>query len=75
MTTKCRNGLLVLAGLGLAFLSGCQSWPMDAGITLPTPYYLKHSPQYFPPSPPYPLPRELNGLEEAQRKANDEQQR
>ncbi len=75
MRTKCRNGLLLLAGLSLAWLSGCQNWPMDAGITLPAPGYLKHPPQYFPPSPPYPLPKELNSLEEAQRKVNDEQQR
>ena len=73
MKKNCRNGLLVLAGLSLAFLSGCQSWPMDAGITLPSPYYLRHSPEYFPPSPPYPLPKELNSNEEAQKRFNDNQ--
>ena len=40
------------------FMSGCQTYVMEAGLTLPTPHYLRHSPQYFPPSPPYPLPRE-----------------
>ncbi len=74
MKTNCRSGLLVLAGLGLAMLSGCQNWPMDAGITLPSPWYLKHSPEYFPPSPGYPLSKELGSLEEAQKKVNDNQQ-
>lgn len=74
MTINCRIGVLALAGLGLAFVSGCQNWPMDAGITLPSPWYLKHPPQYFPPSPAYPLENETNGLAEAQKKANEEQQ-
>jgi hypothetical protein len=50
---------LVLAGAGLALttLSGCQTW--FGGMTLPSPRYLQHPPQYFAPSPPYPLVREL----------------
>jgi hypothetical protein len=54
---------LVLAGAGLALtaLSGCQTWM--AGMTLPSPRYLQHPPQYFAPSPPYPLPRELAAQE------------
>jgi hypothetical protein len=48
---------LAALGLGLGTLSGCQTWV--AGMTLPSPHYLEHPPQYFPPSPPYPLPREL----------------
>ena len=32
-------------------------------MTLPSPHYLEHPPQYFPPSPPYPLPRELASQE------------
>jgi hypothetical protein len=28
-------------------------------MTLPTPRYLEHPPQYFPPSPMFPLSREL----------------
>ena len=43
----------------LALLTGCQGWIPEAGLTLPSPHYLRHAPQYFPPSPPYPLPREL----------------
>jgi len=54
-----------LAGLGLSLvlagLSGCQTWV--AGTTLPSPNYLKHPPQYFPPSPPFPLTRELASME------------
>jgi hypothetical protein len=73
MKRNCRS-LFVLAGLGLAMLSGCQNWPMEAGITLPSPWYLKHSPEYFPPSPSYPLNNELKSLEEAQKKVNDNQQ-
>jgi hypothetical protein len=34
-----------------------------AGMTLPSGYYLKHPPQYFPPSPPFPVPRELASQE------------
>src|SRR6516225_4362722 len=50
-------GCVAALGLGLGALSGCQTWV--AGMTLPSPHYLEHPPQYFPPSPPYPLPREL----------------
>lgn len=73
MRTHCRMGLLGLTCAGLALFSGCQTWPMDAGITLPSPYYLKHPPEYFPPSPSYPLQKELDSLEEAQKKANENQ--
>jgi hypothetical protein len=44
-------------GLTVALLSGCQTW--TSGMTLPSPHYLDHPPQYFPPSPPFPLPNEL----------------
>jgi hypothetical protein len=67
------SGLLLLAGLGLILVSGCQTWIPEAGITVPSPYYLKHPPQYFPPSDPFPLQKELRSLEEAQKKAMDEQ--
>jgi hypothetical protein len=71
MKTTRRNRWLVLAGLGLALLSGCQTWVPEAGITVPSPHYLRHSPQYFPPSEPYPLPKELHSLEEAAKQVND----
>ncbi len=53
------QALAGVAGLGLILgtLSGCQTWV--AGMTLPSGRYLEHPPQYFPPSPPFPLPREL----------------
>jgi hypothetical protein len=41
----------------VAGLTGCQTWM--GGMTLPSPHYLEHYPQYFPPDPPFPLPREL----------------
>ncbi|HZZ77981.1 MAG TPA: hypothetical protein VFE62_05665 [Gemmataceae bacterium] len=74
MTKVYRNGLLAAVGLGLALVSGCQSWPMDVGMTLPSPYYLRHAPQYTPQSPPYPLVKELNSLEQANRKVAEENQ-
>jgi hypothetical protein len=63
-TTRRRSGRY-LAGLGLALatLSGCQTWV--AGMTLPTGRYLNHPPQYFPPSPAFPLSRELATQEAA----------
>jgi hypothetical protein len=51
----------VAAGLGVA-LTGCQTWV--GGMTLPSPRYLEHQPQYFPPDPPFPLPRELASQED-----------
>jgi len=66
-----RSGLTLLAGLGLALLSGCQTWVPEAGLTLPSPYYLRHPPTYFPPSPPFPLTKELKSLEDAGRAAYD----
>jgi hypothetical protein len=44
------------AALGLG-QAGCQTWV--GGMTLPSPRYLEHYPQYFPPDPAFPLPREL----------------
>jgi hypothetical protein len=65
MNRICRWRVLRRSGLGLALLalSGCQTWM--AGMTLPSPHYLEHPPQYIPPSPPFPLPRELASQEAA----------
>jgi hypothetical protein len=60
---KCRAAWLLCAGLGL--LSGCQTWVAEAGLTLPSPDYLKHQPQYTPPSPAFPFSRELLSIEQA----------
>jgi hypothetical protein len=69
-----RKALVLFTGLCLTFMSGCQTYVMEAGLTLPSPHYLRHAPQYFPPSPPYPLPRELKSIEEATLKVQDNQQ-
>jgi hypothetical protein len=65
MNTTRRWPGCCLAGLGLALatLSGCQTWV--AGMTLPSGRYLNHPPQYFPPSPAFPLSRELASQEAA----------
>jgi hypothetical protein len=57
--------LTAAAVLGLCAAGGCQTYFPETGQTLPTPRYLDHLPQYFPPSPVYPLPRELSNLEQA----------
>lgn len=44
------------AAMGLS-AAGCQT--EMAGMTLPSPRYLMHQPQYFPADPVFPLPREL----------------
>ena len=56
MGTKRRWVAVVAAALGIG-LSGCQTWV--GGMTLPSPRYLEHYPQYFPADPAFPLPREL----------------
>jgi hypothetical protein len=59
---RCRpRWLLATLGLGLAALSGCQTW--TSGMTLPSGRYLQHPPQYFPPSRAFPLTRELASQE------------
>jgi hypothetical protein len=55
-TRRKKWALLGLAWV-LAATTGCQTWV--AGMTLPTGHYLEHPPQYFPPSPEFPLPREM----------------
>ena len=49
------------AALGLG-QAGCQTWV--GGMTLPSPRYLEHYPQYFPPDPPFPLQQELNSMQD-----------
>ena len=51
-----------LAGtaMSLIALSGCQTY--TGGMTLPSPHYLKHYPQYFAPDPPFPLQRERDSM-------------
>src|SRR5690349_19738362 len=41
-------------GVGAVALTGCQTYPAGAGgMTLPSPHYLEHYPQYIPPDPPF----------------------
>jgi hypothetical protein len=47
-------------GLALVALGGCQTY--YGGMTLPSPHYLKHSPQYFPQDPTFPLQRERDSM-------------
>src|SRR4051812_21508886 len=65
MSNTGRRSLRGLAGLGLvlAAASGCQTQVTGTGMTLPSPRYLTHPPQYIPPSPPFPLARELASQE------------
>src|SRR5437870_1995844 len=48
-------------GFGIAALTGCQT--NVAGMTLPSGHYLQHPPQYFAPSPAFPLQKELAAME------------
>lgn len=50
-----------VVGMAVLFagLTGCQTWVPATGMTLPSGHYLQHRPQYFPPSPTFPLSREL----------------
>ena len=59
---------LGMAGIGLtlATLTGCQTWTYSSGMTLPSGHYLQHRPQYIPPSPDYPLERELAYMQQQQ---------
>jgi hypothetical protein len=56
---KRRARVFGAVGLMLALSSsiGCQT--SIGGMTLPSPHYLDHYPQYFPPDPDFPLEREL----------------
>jgi hypothetical protein len=62
-------GMLAGVGLALATLSGCQTW--TSGMTLPSGRYLQHPPQFFAPSPAFPLARELASQERAHAAALD----
>jgi hypothetical protein len=51
---------MMLGALAALCASGCQTY--FGGMTLPSPHYLKHLPQYFPPDPAFPLQRELDSM-------------
>src|SRR5262245_29091791 len=60
-TAGASRGWLGAFALGLCLFTGCQTWM--GGMTLPSGHYLEHPPQYFPPSPAFPLSRELAAQE------------
>lgn len=62
-TRRWRSWCAAGLSLALAGLTGCQTWVPSAGLTLPSGHYLQHRPQYFAPSPDFPLPRELASME------------
>jgi hypothetical protein len=62
---KARFWLHLWAAGFLVAASGCQTWHPETGQTLPSPRYLDHPPQFIPPSPPFPLPREMDSLQKA----------
>lgn len=56
------GGLAALAVGGLAS-TGCQTPPVSTGgMTLPSPYYLDHYPQYLASDPPFSHQRELDSM-------------
>ncbi len=55
-----RRRLVLGAAVAAISASGCQTW--YGGMTLPSPHYLKHPPQYFLPDPTFPLQRELDSM-------------
>jgi hypothetical protein len=75
MIMKRRRTWLAAAGVGLAVLSGCQTYNAESNLTLPTAHYLGHVPQYMPPSPPYPLTKETKSLEDENARRLEENQR
>ncbi len=70
MKTRRSWALFFGAGIGLSLVAGCQTWVPVAGLTLPSGHYLAHPPQYIPPSPDFPLNRELATLEDAAARQN-----
>lgn len=59
MRNSLRTHLTAAAGLAIVLgaQTGCQT--QIAGMTLPSPHYLQHPPQYFPKDPDFPLTKEL----------------
>jgi hypothetical protein len=57
--------LAVAFALGLTLTSGCQTYFIETGQTLPSPEYLRHPPTFIPPTPAFPLAKEQSSLEQA----------
>ena len=60
---RAKTGALTARGFALIALAGCQTYIPGTAQTLPTGRYLDYPPQYIPPSPPFPLARELATME------------
>ena len=57
--TMTKLAAFAALGTGVVVATGCQTPPAGfGGMTLPSPHYLKHYPQYFAPDPTFPLQRE-----------------
>ena len=61
-TSRWQGWCMAGVALGLASLAGCQTYHVS-GMTLPSGHYLQHPPQYFVPSPAFPLSKELASME------------
>jgi hypothetical protein len=70
---RLRSAGMVLVALGVAWTTGCQTYYIPTGQTLPSGYYLHHQPQYNPPTPPFPESREQANLEQAVNQASSGQ--
>lgn len=55
--------LLVLVAFAALGSTGCTVY--TNGMTLPNPYYMKNSPQYFPRGTEFPFPNEAANLQDA----------
>jgi hypothetical protein len=64
MVTKRQWLAKLTAGLSIALSGVCGCQTNYGGMTLPSPRYLEHYPQYFPPDSSHPLPRELASMED-----------
>lgn len=60
ITRRWLSRAALAVGLAAPAAGGCQTY--YGGMTLPTGQYLKHSPQYFPPDPTFPLQRERDSM-------------
>jgi hypothetical protein len=65
MRKMLHNCLGILGFCLLTLVSGCQTWNPDSGLTLPSPDYLNHPPNFYPKSPEFPLPKETDTLNKA----------
>lgn len=57
MLVRCVTAGAVVAAVAA---TGCQT--RMGGVPYPSPHYLQHVPQYFPPDPPFPLQRERDSM-------------